>query len=263
MYIEYSWNAGATQANAMADMAALAAGAPVASLSASCNKAQTAFYGEPGGWALHDAAYGVIKRRSLDDTCDKFARFNWASTSQFVVEIMELWDASAHAAAGLVSQAYLSSSGSLASAGMVRLVIKPDFVMVVNSAWSDLQAAVEFERESVLAQAGASCCALMSASALKLLKKKAASAIGQLSGVAGAVLPGVLPSVPFRDETESNLVQMVRVIVQDELGFVLGRLRGIWMTGEKRAGGDTVTAGGKAYMHLPASIGKSWFVEKG
>ena len=56
MYGVYSWNAGASAVNVVADLLALMGGAVVDDLSLSANKAACSVGGVASGWSVVDAA---------------------------------------------------------------------------------------------------------------------------------------------------------------------------------------------------------------
>jgi hypothetical protein len=66
MWARYTWNAGASLALVTKDLAMLASGSAVASLSSSCNKGASTIYGGASGWSAHDTANGVISAVCAD-----------------------------------------------------------------------------------------------------------------------------------------------------------------------------------------------------
>lgn len=148
MFANYAWNAGATAANIVADLLALVAGADVAALSASCNKALTTRDGAASGWSVDDAAYGVLRAPCVGGgpASDKLARISCGTKIQ--LSTVDSWVSATHTA-GYSTTAY-DVSLAIAAAGSVSMLATPDVMMLAASDWSVWQIVAEIKREGPL-----------------------------------------------------------------------------------------------------------------
>lgn len=102
MYAKYSYNAGATQANILADVVAILTGTTDKNtLSATCDKPNTEILTtyDPAGWVMHDAAAGtnkvVLKATNVDATT-KYAVIDTNSAGYLVIHAAEAWNETTH-----------------------------------------------------------------------------------------------------------------------------------------------------------------------
>lgn len=123
MYTKYTYSAGATAANVLADVIALLTGETnKANLSASCNQANTEILTSwcVAGWTLHDASAGTnakaIKAVKLviagDPELFKYVVVDTNSAGYILTKVYETWNETAHTGTNLC---YNSGTGAFYS----------------------------------------------------------------------------------------------------------------------------------------------------
>jgi len=104
MYAIYTYAAGSTQANVLADVVKLLTGETnKANLSANCVQASTSIISTvAAGWSVYDASAGTNKQaiRALnqDGTTYKYATVSFSSTTVLNTAVQESWNSGTHAA---------------------------------------------------------------------------------------------------------------------------------------------------------------------
>lgn len=148
MFGAYVWKAGATAPGVVADLLAIASGEPVSALSAACDKTATTIDGAPSGWAVHDAAYGVLSAPSVADAgVTKLARIAHAGG---VVQLStaDAWNAATHAATNAVDARAVSLP--VAVPGAIAFVMTPEVFLLAAADWSSWHAVCEIKRDGPL-----------------------------------------------------------------------------------------------------------------
>lgn len=101
MHAKYVTTTGVTQAQIIADIAALLAGTAVASLSSGCDKVSTTLTSTVApGWTIHDASPGssgqVVKAADANTLTTKYVRLYASDASNIAISCAEGWNASTH-----------------------------------------------------------------------------------------------------------------------------------------------------------------------
>ncbi|MBF0602130.1 MAG: hypothetical protein HQL07_00385 [Nitrospirae bacterium] len=148
MYSKYTYSAGATAVNILADLVAILTGETnVANLSASCDKLNTSILSTiAAGWVLHDATAGTnakcIKAPLADDpNAYKFVVLDLNTAGFILQKTYEAWDATAHTGTNLCNLSATTTAAqqfSTSVTGTVHIFATARFVLIfstVSAAW--------------------------------------------------------------------------------------------------------------------------------
>lgn len=216
MYMTYAWIAGATAAQVTADIAALIAGADIATLSASCNKPGSSAAGEASGWTLDDGPYGVVSRAGQAGGPRVAARITASATPKLQLAAVDQWSVPAHTAA--YASTAVDCSLSLAAAGSVQIVATADALLIAASDWSAWGMVVESKRDgpALAADAAAPGSVLIgSASVAYMPRVKYPAQSGDASNPAVTVQSsyGSLSASAARNRAEALYIPMVPAVL--------------------------------------------------
>ena len=140
MYAKYEYNAGATQANVLADLVLICTGTTdVNSLSASCNKTTTTITSTvAAGWTVHDAsasATSQVIKAPYTDNGSAYKYFQIVSgASSFSFAGYETWDSGTHTGTNKnpTSTSNISQYFSTSEAGRFYIFASARFVALIG-----------------------------------------------------------------------------------------------------------------------------------
>lgn len=142
MYTKYVYNAGATQAQVLADIQAVLTGETnKANLSAGCDKTNTLIQATiAAGWTTYDANAGsgsvVIKAPLADDAATfKYVRLYVPNATTFRKTVYETWNASTHAGTNMVyysDQDAYNQRLDLTNGGTMHIFSSARFLMLAS-----------------------------------------------------------------------------------------------------------------------------------
>jgi len=248
VFATYKYNAGATAAQVAADLAALIAGAAVASLSAGCDKANTSIGGAATGWAVLDtASYGVVKGADLSGA-DKIARV-LVSGSDVQLLAAEAWNVGTHAA--LNPTIGLKILTVAAQGGVVYLVATPEAILAWPADLSGWAMVGEVTRDSPLVAAGyPAVVAIGSAYPTNAYspRYKSYSGAGDVTAGNYSTIYPVAYSGQLRAPGEVMYYQLLPTIVTIGSAAFVGYLRGVYLTANPGTGGRLLDASAVEYV---------------
>lgn len=243
MYGNYSWNAGATTVQILADLVALACGAAVADLGAGCNKAASAVAGGASGWAVVDAAYGVVSRAGQAGGPGLLARLTVSGTPKLQLAAVDGWVMGSHSA-GYATTAQ-DCSLALSAAGQV-FILAGDFGLCLMSsdfaAWA-LVGEVKRDGPALAGDAAAPGGFVVSAAgSVYMPRLKSPSAVGDSANVAVTLASsyGSLSAAAVRARGEALYMPMVPAVLSYQQ-VPVGEVAGIVVAGGYGQGGDYLT----------------------
>lgn len=243
MYGVYSWNAGATGQQVAADVVAMICGAAVNDLSGVCNKPASLVAGAASGWAVVDAAYGVIGQASQDGGPSRQARIFSSDAPRLIMAAVHGWDAVQHLP-GAASNA-LECSAVIVEPGAVNVIATAAGVLLAASDWSMWALLGEVKRGAPGLPAGYPGAVIVNAYGYAYMPKaKNPDALGWVENAAAAVVSayGGLSSKPARDGVETLYVPMVPACVAVKQ-VPVGELLGVRSVGGYGQSGDLMTDG--------------------
>jgi hypothetical protein len=251
MYGNYSWVQGAAAAQIVGDLVALACGAAVADLSAGCNKAASAVAGAASGWAVVDAAYGVVSRAGQGGGPGMLARLTVSGTPKLQLAAVDGWVMGSHSAS-FAAQAQ-DCSNTLAAAGQV-FVMAGDFgLCLMASDFATWALVGEVKRDGpalagdALAPGGFVVC---SSNYVYMPRLKSPSAVGDLTSpsVTLASAYGALSAAAVRARGEALYMPMVPAVLYYQQ-VPIGEVVGVVAAGGYGQGGDYLSnAGGDVFQ---------------
>lgn len=238
MYGVYSWNAGATAQNVIADLVALLCGAEVETLSASCNKAATSAAGAASGYVAIDAAYGVIQAAGQAGGPGRLMRLQVSAQNRIQLGVVDGWNMGSHSAA--FASGVIDASGLITAAGSVNLYALNDALLVGASDWSYWAASAEVKRDGpMMGDALAPGGFVVGGYYCYMSRLKSPSAIGDLSGPSCtfASAYGAVSASAARDRAEKLYIPMVPAVLSYS-SYPVGEVAGVMVTGGYGQSGD-------------------------
>lgn len=151
MYAKYSYAAGASPSNLLADVVAILTGETnKANLSADCVQANTAITSTvASGWTVHDAAAGtnaqVLKAPLADDgTTFKYIKIDCNTAGYLKIGVYETWDATGHTGTNMAYNSENTTSHAqrvdLTSGGIMHIFASARFAVMCaqyGAAWGN------------------------------------------------------------------------------------------------------------------------------
>jgi hypothetical protein len=277
MLIRYVSLAPSTQAAVIADLAALASGASIASLSASCDKANTVILNNDmlPGWSLTDGPNGVITAPDADNKTTKVARFTAASTSAIGMSAFETWDAAAHTGTNPATggSAAICPVYSTSVVNTYILYVEPRLVLLTAND-GKLQGVAEVARDTPALIGGSypvtvTINASLGTTQMPRIKNPAAA--GDLTAapvVISTPLTVTAQNTPILDHAEVpyhpiNPMWVTRAVGANA-GVILGKLFSLYMTTQTYGGHlDEMTDGVSSYLVLANAAASRMVVRKG
>lgn len=255
MYGIYSWNAGATGPQVIADLVALICGAEIADLSAVCNKPASEKAGAASGWSVVDLGYGVIGAASQDGGPQRQARLMASDVPRVLLASVHAWDLVAHIP-GAATNA-LECSGVIAEAGAVNVIATQAGILLAASDWSMWALLGEVKRSAPALVAGADGSVIINGFGYGYVAQaKNPEALGLMENAPAAVVSayGSLAAKAARDAADLLYVPMVPACVSvKQVPF--GELMGVQAIGGYGQGGDMVTDGAAAWQLVRVNSG--------
>lgn len=113
MYVKYVTISSPTASEVLADFAALACGATIASLSNSCNKVNSSIISNAvaPGWTMVDPLGPVISCPDADGIVTKKVQFQSPGSTSVTLRTVETWDVTTHATTNSANSPALGSPG--------------------------------------------------------------------------------------------------------------------------------------------------------
>lgn len=259
MYARYVYKASATAAAVAGDLAALATGAAVSSLSSACDKAQTTVAGEASGWAMYDAAGLVMRAPTAAGWM--YARVEVTGGS-VGLRTMEGWSGGApvNASALRVAHARDATYG-----GVCMLYAVPQCVAVASANVNAWAAVAEVAAESPLLAGGRPLSVVCSGDVASgsMPRIKAPAADGDVLAASVAVLGPQGASIIGSMRTDAGVVVPVVPCYLSYGGAFVGRALGLYRAGDSSSAiGDLLDDGGTLYAHLRGSSATSFAVPR-
>ena len=166
MYAIYNYQAGATQANVVADLIKLITGETnKANLSADCVQANTTITSTvAAGWSVYDASagtnYQVVRVLNQDAATYKYFGLEFSSTTVFKTYICESWNSGTHAATN--AQSYITGVWNSTGGGYFYLYVTAKNIVIfpwTSGGYQLLHGIFEFSRDTI--PSGYPCAALI------------------------------------------------------------------------------------------------------
>lgn len=258
----YAYKAGATAAQVAADLAAMIGGAAVAGLSAICDKNLSSAAGAASGWAVLDAAYGVVKGADLSGA-DKFVRV-MASGSDVAIGPCEGWNAATHAAQNAVTVQRAVTVA--ASGGVVYVLANAEAVTLWAADGTSWACVVEICRDSPMLPAGYPVSGLMYSGAVGYLycpRFKNPTVAGDTVNAWMVLRMAMGVNIQPRAPGEVLYWQLMPMCAAGPSGTVFfGYLRGCYEGPAGATGARLVDAAGVEYVQLMCDSGQTFVLER-
>ncbi|MBN8516800.1 MAG: hypothetical protein J5X22_09400 [Candidatus Accumulibacter sp.] len=258
MYGVYSWNAGASGANIVADLVKFVTGADVASLSASCNKPATVREGAASVWSAVDSGFGVVASAGLVTGPGVTGRMSVSASQKIQLSAVDAWDSGSHSA-GFATSVF-DVSLSIASAGSVNIVSNDGVLLIAAADWSVWGIVAEVSREGP-AMSGAPTVSgaliLNNTGQSYMTRCKSPGSAGETTSPYLTVQPayGSLTSSSARDRAEHLYLVMCSLCVSYS-SVPIGEVEGVEAVGGYAQSGDFVLdSEGNQFQVVRGSIG--------
>ena len=243
MYGVYSWNAGASSVQVLADMVRWITGGDIAGMSASCNKPASSVSGVGAGdWSAVDASFGVVRHAGLAAGPGVMARLSISGAQKLQMAVVDGWDAGTHTAA--YASPSIDVSLALNQAGSVNLMTGSGVLVVASSDWASWCVAAEVKRDGpalagAAAKSGAILLSSLSQHYMARIKTPGAAGETQAGLVTVQSAYGSLSASAVRDQSERLYLPMAPATVS-YASVPVDEVAGVRVVGGYALSGDAV-----------------------
>lgn len=247
MFAKYAWLAGATAANVLADVCKLIAGAAIADLSASADKANCTLGGVAPGWSYDDAGYGIVSAPAEDGAARKVYQLSIAG-SVLKASAMGSWNVATHAASDNTT-ALGDAVVNVANAGVVYVMACAEAAAVYDSSGGFI-VLVEISRDGPFMK-NKPVAAVMKKQDYNVYmpRVKSPKAAGHSVNFIASIDGLPIAASVSRDDSEATIYQTCEAFAVSN-GSIFGRVRGVVILPAVGAIGDIFTDGATSVRYF-------------